>query len=281
MTHYCITDWDINYEVNKDNRSWKPGQAFREGPIPEIRVKARRDWNHRFVMLNRLIGEESWAALGMFEKLCQIVACEWRPQRVGGIIRYSDGQPATVEQIARMFCVNVERIQSILDALSHPHVCWVTQVSQISVDFCETRQSLPTSPKSEKIPNQDSRVEDSTEEIQSKGIDTTGGPEPEPPSPPKQDLDDFFSEKFRRDYRMKLGKVLHAKTNSDVQAISNFERWLQGNVTSGRAGPQVYRRALETALDCVKGKNRLAVFWSRVAAEMGYDSLTNQMTRGP
>ncbi len=288
MTHYCITDWDLNYEVNDKNGAWHEGDGFRDGPIPEIRIKARRDWNHRLLMLHQLVGEEMWAAIGMFEKLCQIVACERRSNRVNGVIRFSDGKPASLKQLAKLLLVSPAKMQWVIETLSHPDICWVTVVGPPeSVVSGDSRKSgkgpdVPGFPVASEISAiNTSHVEYNTEERKSKGIDTTGKPKPKSPSPPKQDLDDFSSEQFRRDYRMKLGKVLHAKTNSDVQAISNFERWLQENVTSGRAGPQGYRRALEIALDCVKGKNRLAVFWSRVAAEMRYDPPTSQMTGGP
>jgi len=85
VVYYTITDWDQHYEVNTENRAWRPGQDFRQGPIGYLRIKARRDWNHRLILLYQLVGEEMWAAIGMFEKLAQVVACEPRPHREGGI----------------------------------------------------------------------------------------------------------------------------------------------------------------------------------------------------
>jgi len=151
VVYYTITDWDQHYEVNTENRAWRPGQDFRQGPIGYLRIKARRDWNHRLILLYQLVGEEMWAAIGMFEKLAQVVACEPRPHREGGIIRYSDRKPASLEQIAKMLLISAERASWLMEMLTHPDVGWVQRSNSTSnsesnnkSQFCAQGAICPT-----------------------------------------------------------------------------------------------------------------------------------------
>lgn len=133
-TYYRIADWDRHYEVDDRSHIWKPGKPFRLGSLEYLRIKARRDWNHRLLAMKELgdeVDELLWAAaLGIFERLCLMVACEPRELRAGGIIRYSNGQPATIEQMARMFRYKVQTMQKILGLLLDPEVQWIEAVCE-------------------------------------------------------------------------------------------------------------------------------------------------------
>jgi len=127
--YYCIAEWDENYEVDKDNRTWKPGRPFRQGPLEYVRVKARgRDWSRSSMALSDIAGEKMYAAVGVFQKLAEIVAKSVRPLREGGIIRDRKGEPATVEAIAWMLRMQAQTLRELFSYLAHPEVGWLEQV---------------------------------------------------------------------------------------------------------------------------------------------------------
>ncbi|MBN1510702.1 MAG: hypothetical protein JXB13_01685, partial [Phycisphaerae bacterium] len=91
--YYRIVDWDEHYEVDRENRAWKPGRTFRQAPLEYLRVRARRDWNVGMLQLHDKVGGMVWFYVGAFEKLCGIVACEERSRREGGVVRNTRGRP--------------------------------------------------------------------------------------------------------------------------------------------------------------------------------------------
>ena len=124
-THYRIVDWDLNYEVNNHGKRWEPGEEFRRGELLHVRVSARRDLNVRVVLLHRMVGEHVWFVVGVFEKLCSIVGCEDRTERVGGIIRNSECKPATDEDICEMLLLTPETWEDTVRLLTHPRIHWL------------------------------------------------------------------------------------------------------------------------------------------------------------
>jgi hypothetical protein len=130
MAHYRIVNWDEHYEVDKDGRAWSPGKPFRQGPLEYIRVTARRDWNIKTMELADEVGEEVWFFVGIFEKLCGVVACEPRHRREDAVIRNSEGEPASIADIARVLRVKPDRARSALHMLARPQTHWLEIVGE-------------------------------------------------------------------------------------------------------------------------------------------------------
>ncbi len=264
MTEECfaITDWDVNYEVDSDGRAWKKDKKYFQGPLPYIRVKARRDWNVRLLMIRDKVSDDVWTILGVFEKLCQIVGSEPRDLRKDGIIRNSSQQPATFAEITRMLLWPEDKTRWALQVLSSPEVGWIA----IPASFAENRELRGK-------PRKDAETGDESRKTASEQISSMSSRDIEEKSilTETQDVSLVLTDSFRRDYKMKLGATIRCKKPNDVDMLSSVEEWLHENVSSGRAGPEVYRECLEIALDCVKAKSPFGAWYSRVQGEMGYD----------
>jgi hypothetical protein len=126
--YYCVRDWDAHYEVDKDGRAWTAGKAFRQGPLEYLRVPARRDWNVKMMELEDRVGENVWLYVGIFEKLCGIVGCESRPRRAGGVIRNSKGEPASLDDIAKMLRVSHSTMVDVLATLCSGDIEWLQEI---------------------------------------------------------------------------------------------------------------------------------------------------------
>jgi len=126
MEHYRITHWEEAFEVDQHGRPWKPGHPVRKGPLQFLRVKCRKGTAQRFNSLMTMYGPaKSYAAMGVFERLCQLVGCEDGPNRRGGALRY-DGQLASLRQIGLMLSATVDQIEPLIDILLDPDVGWLT-----------------------------------------------------------------------------------------------------------------------------------------------------------
>lgn len=283
--HYRIVDWDEHYEVDKDGRAWTAGKAFRQGPLDYVRVPARRDWNLKTLELQDEVGDQVWFYVGAFEKLCGIVGCEPRTRREGGVIRNSEGVPATREEIARMLRVKSETAEQILQMLTRPQTRWLEivadepQIARISATSALSANSAKEASvadlgenrsKSSQVKSEQPR----TEQVKSKGftpiadlvahmvpVRSTGL------------LDDGVREVLdstRLGFLCEMRRTLRAEERPEARTVSNFEQWVHDNVSSGRAGPELRHEALKIARDCVHGDRPVAVFLARAKRELGY-----------
>ncbi|HUV64214.1 MAG TPA: hypothetical protein VMW24_09960 [Sedimentisphaerales bacterium] len=266
---HCIADWDENYEVDKDGRSWKEGKDFFAGALPYTRAPSRRDWPVRVLQIRELVGDDVHAIVGVFERLCGVVACEKRPRREGGIIRNSRGDPASVHDIARMLLWSDEKTEWALDILCHVDVEWVVlaQDPQDSADSSESRESSRVS--------RDSKVSASVKVITDQNSNKSchnSNTERQPEIIAFLDLTSQEELDARPDIR--CYQILSAKLkpqNADsYSALANFVQWLAQDEDQKRAGPDRYNQAIVLAKDCVHGEIPMAVFMNRVKEEWGY-----------
>ncbi len=294
--HYCIVDWDQHYEVDARGKSWEPGQPFRKGRLDYVRVKARRDWNVRLLELQDLLGEEVWWAVGVFEKLCQCVGCEPRPRREGGIIRNSDGQPATDHELIQMLRVRRETWERLAGALAQVH--WLAECGPVAAEapdgpeksgatsavaespespvFPETPEirGNPEIPEKPGIPLQVKSSQVKPKQSKSRGVIPLGlalGQLVPSGVPLRLDGDSpQLLSSTRLDFLHQIRRTLGAEEAADCRTVSNFEDWLHKNISSGRAGPELRDLALTIARDCVRGEKPVAVFLARAKQELGY-----------
>lgn len=303
-TYYRIVDWDQHYEVDQDNRAWKPGKPFRQGPLDYLRVKARgRDFSRSSLALADLAGESMYWSVGAFQKMIEIVAKSPRPLRTGGIIRNRKGSPATRDEVAWMLRVKPETLKECLRLLAHPEVAWLEEVSADSAEVGESPQKSAKSAEladaSETRGNQRTRAADirsesshsqdntETESSQEQGSSFTEQPTGQPPSNDPGDL--FLRAGFdstRLGFLRELRIVLRPQSNSDHQAIINFEQWLHEQILRDHATVGAREKRLtdviRLARDCRNGDSPMAVFMSRIRSELGYVPPSRQVQRtGP
>ena len=287
---YCISDWDHNYEVDKDGRSWKPGKDFFAGPLPYTRAPSRRDWPVRLLQIRELVGDDVHTIVGVFERLCGIVACEKREYREGGIIRNSKHEPATVHEIARMLLWPDEKAQWALDVLCDPEVEWMAP-SEPSQGPAESRESREPRESRESRDNpQDSKISATVEvmsyQYKSESRDNSNS-EKAPRIVPFHDLDEkapliLDLDPDRPDTKCFeiLARILQPKQSEDFTALSNFVKWLHANVVSGRAGPDSYNKVIGIAKDSINGDCPMAVFTSRIKKQWGYEPPSRRAKEG-
>jgi hypothetical protein len=287
-THYHIVDWEKHYEVDAHGKPWQPGQPFRKGPLLYLRVKPRRDWNTRLRELHEMCGEDMWAVVGVFEKLCQIVGCEERRNRENGVIRNSDGAPASDEDIYRMLALKPETWARLVAVLCHPRIRWLTtaaaqQATPASPGIPGNSGASPQSgtfPRNAEAPEFPQSCQVMSKQINTKQVKSRepvpiaqllGGIAPS--APPERSLDEVARGGFdstRLGFLAEMRRTLGAEERVECRTITNFERWVHESISSGRAGPELRRQALQIARDCVHGRKPVAVFLARAKKELGY-----------
>jgi hypothetical protein len=303
MTTYRIVDWEKHYEVDAHGRPWEPGQGFRKGPLFYIRVKPRRDWNIRLLELHDLCGEQMWMAVGVFEKLCQVVGCEPRVNRVDGIIRNSRGLPATDEDIARMLTLEPETWRDLAATLCHPHVQWLAlEPAEPAVPLVPPPGEVPgipanpgSLPEIPAAPGLALSYQDKTRQVKTLQRNTEQDKtRPGPQEPVRseglapiagflgrlvptlihsKELDGAAREVLdstRLGFLCEMRRTLRAEERVEARTVSNFEQWVYDHVSSGRAGPELRQESLRIARGCVYGNKPVAVFLSRARKELGY-----------
>lgn len=291
MELYCIANWDINYEVTDDNREWKPGKKFFVGPLRYVRAPSRRAWPcHLLEIRDQTDAERVFFILGIFERLCGIVACEPRTYREGGIIRNSEQKPATLHEIARMLRLPDATVAGVVAVLCDPDVAWMdvregddpAGASDNPQDSADSRKDPQDSADSRtKTLQVEVEVNTSQEEVESR--DTTHSQE----KPHIVRLDPDISDRGhdldpRQDVRcfQIVNRTLAPPTGQDVTALTNFIQWIHRNVASGRAGPNTYNEVVTVAEDCLNGENPMAVFMARVKEKWDYQPPSKKARHG-
>jgi hypothetical protein len=312
MAHYRIVNWDEHYEVDKDSRAWTPGKPFRQGPLEYIRVTARRDWNIKTLELQDEVGEEVWFFVGIFEKLCGVVACEPRYRREDAVIRNSDGAPASIADIARVLRIKPDRARYVLHMLARPQTRWLEIVgaeesqsegeashkheeilrrimrpAAISAELADSAGSArlasgadfgENGSKSSQVKSEQNKKE----QVKSKGPAPIAGflGRLVPAILHTEGLDDAargFLDSTRLGFLCEMRRTLRAEERVEARTVSNFEQWVHDNISSGRAGPELHQESLRIARDCVHGNKPVAVFLARAKKELGYVAPSRRM----
>jgi len=280
---YCITDWDANYEVDKDGRTWKLGKQFFAGPLPYTRAPSRRDWPVRLLQIRELVGDDVHTIVGVFERLCGIVACERREYREGGIVRNSKHEPASLREIAKMLLWPQEKTQWALETLCHPDVEWMSEVSQEPAELRESRESRENPRDSQLAATGQSQ--NISEQKNTESEDSSNSGKPHVLRFPGSDSDEKRGKGSDSDLRPEvrcfgiLTNTLSLSEPKDLTALSNFVQWLHTNVSSGRAGPDAYNEAVKIARDCVNGDVPMAVFTARIKKHWRYEPPSKRQAR--
>ena len=67
-----------------------------------------------------------------------------------------------------------------------------------------------------------------------------------------------------------LKETITARNTSDSMAYRNLDRWLATEIANGRFTEEIYSQILDIAKDSKRGRNPIAVLFSRLDKEVGY-----------
>lgn len=272
---FVITEWFERYEVNASGASAKPDDKLRATRLPYIRSKNHgRAMSPGFKRLRSVAGDRVYEVFGLFQKFLEIAGDE--PAGLRGVLRNHRKQPANVDNLAFYLEVDSEKIEFAMRCLTHKDVSWMSEIDDPPEIPGKSGDPIPEIPGT--FIEESSRVESNTVQYntvqnsteQSKRVEdeisTDQSKESLPENPGKDStIARASSLSTRLDYSNRLRRHLTPSTPADIKALCNLRDWADKQMDE-----QVRNRIMEIAADSKGGRNKMAVFFSRVKDELGY-----------
>lgn len=244
---YVITEWLERYEVNEKGQPARLGDKLRVKPLEYIRSKVHgRAEGAGFMKMVRIAHGRHMEVFGAFQKFLEIAGAEERHKR--GFLLNEKGEAATIQDLALFLRTTEKKIAFILQVLMDKRVAWIQELPfQKFQEFQEKSGGLYNETKRNDNDN-DNRTERNAPGKPGASVDSARA----------------LSSSDRLGFGLELRKILNAKNNGDLQALTNLEHWL------ATQAPERYGQVLAIAKESRSGRKPIAVFFSRLDKEVGY-----------